>query len=350
MNTSLQKHTKLQAHLFSYFQYGYGQWEAIKMAIRRSPDFRFDYFLRSLPTDQIGKRCEQLMKFAEKEIEQMVKNANEDTGLEEEKKDNGGKDDCETKRAAIIGTNLPSFKTLKAMKRKAAEDEFNNEKRLLENKVEEVENQIEEMQNRLKALNNFSKEMDGGGRKTNHLSEFPDDYLPDLANIVARSGYIGITSIANQFVQAHGQVTSRKQICAKIEDIAKKEKRKDEGDTRAVWHLLPEFTNMLTIETIRYLRKLKESRTESDKEVMSLEQAVQEENDDEEIPDGAPGPDGYLPFPMYEGLEEPRECKKAFTHFCNKNRKKVKATLDSEIRRDRVGYKSSNHLVPFDFH
>jgi hypothetical protein len=284
------------------------------------------------------------MKSAEKEVEQMLKNAKEDAGLEEEKKDDDGKDESETKKAVLVDINLPSFKTLQAMKRKAAEDEFNNEKILLENKVEEVENQIEAMQNRLKALNNHSKEMDGSGRKMSHLSEFPDEFLPDLANMVARSGYIGITSIANQFVKEHGQVTSKKQISAKIEDIAKKEKRKDEGDTRAIWHLLPEFTNMLTVETIRYLRKLKESRTESDRYV-KLEQDVKEENGDEQIADGAPGPDGFLLFPNYDGLEEPRQCKKAFTHFCNKTRKKVKASLDSESRRDRVGYKSNKLLV-----
>ena len=34
-------------------KYGYGQWEAIKFAIRRSSNFRFDYFLKSLPIDAI---------------------------------------------------------------------------------------------------------------------------------------------------------------------------------------------------------------------------------------------------------------------------------------------------------
>ena len=51
------------------------------MAIRRSPDFRFDYYLRSLTIDALGRRCEQLMKAAEKEVEQMEKKAREDAGL-----------------------------------------------------------------------------------------------------------------------------------------------------------------------------------------------------------------------------------------------------------------------------
>jgi hypothetical protein len=39
------------------------------MAIRRCDRFRFDYFLRSCTADNLGKRCEQLMRAAESELE-----------------------------------------------------------------------------------------------------------------------------------------------------------------------------------------------------------------------------------------------------------------------------------------
>ncbi|CAM9485755.1 unnamed protein product, partial [Hapterophycus canaliculatus] len=48
-------------------KYGYGNWDLVKAAIRRSDRFRFDYFLRSCSADALGKRCEALMKAAEKE-------------------------------------------------------------------------------------------------------------------------------------------------------------------------------------------------------------------------------------------------------------------------------------------
>ncbi|CAM9130728.1 unnamed protein product [Ectocarpus sp. 12 AP-2014] len=49
-------------------KYGYGNWDLVKAAIRRSDSrFRFDYFLRSCSADALGKRCEALMKAAEKE-------------------------------------------------------------------------------------------------------------------------------------------------------------------------------------------------------------------------------------------------------------------------------------------
>jgi hypothetical protein len=52
---------------------------------------------------------------------------------------------------------------------------------------------------------------------------------------------------------------------------------------------------------------------------------------------GAEGPDGeFVKFPDYDGQEPPRDCKKAFTHFCNGTRKSVKKALDSSLRKDKV--------------
>jgi hypothetical protein len=52
---------------------------------------------------------------------------------------------------------------------------------------------------------------------------------------------------------------------------------------------------------------------------------------------GALGPEGeFAPFPDYDGSEEPRENKKAFTHFCNGTRREVKASLDPLHRKDKV--------------
>ena len=62
-------------------QFGCGQWGAVKMVIRQNPKFRFDYFLRSLPIDLIGKQCEQLMRAAEKEFEQLEEKAREEACL-----------------------------------------------------------------------------------------------------------------------------------------------------------------------------------------------------------------------------------------------------------------------------
>ena len=91
-------------------QYGYGQWQAIRLAVRRNPLFRFDYFLRSLPFDQIGKRCEQLMKFAKQEVEHLEKQYREDHGLPTEP---------ETEGAVLPPVELPTFRILQEERRKS---------------------------------------------------------------------------------------------------------------------------------------------------------------------------------------------------------------------------------------
>ena len=52
---------------------------------------------------------------------------------------------------------------------------------------------------------------------------------------------------------------------------------------------------------------------------------------------GAIGPDGdFVEFPPYSGTEPPKEFKKAFTHFCLRTRKEVKASLDPSERKNKV--------------
>ncbi len=319
-------------------KYGYGQWDAVKMAIRRNPDIRFDYFLRSLPVELIGRRCEQLMKAAEKEIELMAKKAREQAvKVEEEKKEISPNDDGGD---LIPEIELPRFREVKELKRKQAEEEVEAERKQLESKVVDIENQMEEIQERLKFLQKCSKHMEGISKKTNQ-TEFPDDLLPELANVVAKSGHAGVMSITNEFIAEYGQPVSKKVICAKVEDIAKKERRKEDGDIRAVWHVLPEYMNLLTVDTIRNLRKEKESRLEKKRRGGSRKKKKNDDVVDEEgvggsNESGAIGPDGtFVEFPDYDGTEEPRECKKAFTLFCTATRKEVKRSLPSEHRKDR---------------
>lgn len=306
-------------------KYGYGQWDAIKIALRRSPEFRFDYYLRSLPVDAIGRRCEQLMKAAEKEIEQLTKKVRDEAciGMNEEKKE------CE-----LI---IPSYDEMKKSQRRQEEDAVELEKKQLENKVEEIEAQIEEIQNRLKFLQKCGSDVGNG--KGSDQSEFPDDLLSELANLVAMSESAGVMSIANEFIAQYGQPVPKKVICAKIEDIAKKERRKGDGDAKATWHILSEYMNLLTVDTLRILRKKKESqldkRREGTKKISEMVHTLNEE--------GAIGPDGdFVPFPSYDGKDEPRESKKAFTLFCTGNRKQVKNSLDDENRRDK---EKVNHIL-----
>lgn len=46
----------------------YGNWDRIRSSIRRCERFRFDYYLLSCSAETLGKRCEALMRMAEKEL------------------------------------------------------------------------------------------------------------------------------------------------------------------------------------------------------------------------------------------------------------------------------------------
>ena len=69
------------------------------------------------------------------------------------------------------------------------------------------------------------------------------------------------------------------------------------------------------------------------------EEQAPPESDPEESPEdsnGAIGPDGtFVEFPEYDGSEQPKEPKKAFTHFCINTRKEVKQSLNPSERKDK---------------
>lgn len=125
-------------------KFGFGQWEAVKMAIRRSPKFRFDYFMRSLPIDVLGRRCEHLMRSAEKEVEQLERKAREEAGLPVEAPEGG----------SLPPIQLPSFKEMQRTLRQRKREQTEKEKLQLEQKVEEIEEEMKKIQDRLKELTN----------------------------------------------------------------------------------------------------------------------------------------------------------------------------------------------------
>eukprot|EP00475_Leptophrys_vorax_P038496 TRINITY_DN6803_c0_g1_i1.p1 TRINITY_DN6803_c0_g1~~TRINITY_DN6803_c0_g1_i1.p1 ORF type:complete len:945 (-),score=284.58 TRINITY_DN6803_c0_g1_i1:22-2631(-) len=48
-------------------EFGYGNWEELRMAVRKSWMFRFDWFLKSRTAGEIGRRCETLLRYVENE-------------------------------------------------------------------------------------------------------------------------------------------------------------------------------------------------------------------------------------------------------------------------------------------
>ena len=159
-------------------KYGYGQWQAIKFAIRRHPTFRFDYFLRSLPIDQVKKRCEQLMKAAEKEVEHYERQARESAGLPVEVADG----------QELQPVVLPKFRELQSQIQRVERNKVERQREELQGKVNEIEEQITSLQNRLKELTSgpgprvvdpdVKEESDGHEESGNVVKEEEEDSKP----------------------------------------------------------------------------------------------------------------------------------------------------------------------------
>lgn len=112
------------------------------MAIRRSAKFRFDYFLRGLPMELVARRCEHLMRAAEKEVDHLEKKAREEAGLPVEAE--GG--------AELPPIELISYRDMQRKLRQKKKIETQKEQEQLEQKVEEIEVEMRKIQERLKEL------------------------------------------------------------------------------------------------------------------------------------------------------------------------------------------------------
>lgn len=115
----------------------------MKQAITRSLVFRFDYFLRSLPIDALGRRCEQLMRAAEKEVAHLEKEVREFEGLPTEPENEGD---------VLPPVTIPPFFEMKKRRILSAKTKAEEGRKELAAKVEDVAAQIKARQEELKAL------------------------------------------------------------------------------------------------------------------------------------------------------------------------------------------------------
>lgn len=120
---------------------------AIKNAVRRNPNFRFDYFLRSLSVNDIGRRCEHLMKAAEKEVEQLEYQAREAMGFPTVPSKEG---------EVLPPIEIPTFRVMQHQRILQKKTKAEIERKELESKLADLEAKINAAVNRLKSLNGES--------------------------------------------------------------------------------------------------------------------------------------------------------------------------------------------------
>jgi SWI/SNF-related matrix-associated actin-dependent regulator of chromatin subfamily A member 5 len=251
-NAAEDRHLLCLAH-----EYGYGAWDEVKAAIRRSERFRFDYYLRSCSADVIGKRCEALMKQADKENAEWEKRAiNAAAGNKAMDALSGTKERSEEEKKCVL--QLAEFsRRMQEEGRQLAElrrDKGNLKLIMLQNEEMEKERNSREESRR---LSDGKKPLDGrknrkgsadvrtssGSAGGSRLKSVPESMLPALVDFVANNSTSGIIQLVNNFVLEHPGV-SKRQVEFKIHELAIKDKR--EGETRENWHVRDDYLHLLS--------------------------------------------------------------------------------------------------------
>ncbi len=269
------------------------------------------------------------MRAAEKEVDMMEKQVMDDA-------------EKEGRPLSPGDIKLPMFKELQVQKRARAEQKYLEEKAALEKNVMELEAQIKQIQKALfevdgvQAIDTFFRS------NSDIMSERTTE---ELANVIAKLRSPSMVAIADEFILEFQCNISKKTLCDKIEAIAVKEKRVEEGDTYPVWHLRDDFHFMLTKETVSQMEVEKKERLQNFHTTRNRKSSTGGNSDDGEEDPGAVGPDGeFIKFPDYDGEEEPRENKKAFTMFCNATRKEVKNSLSPSERKHKVRFSNGTSV------
>jgi len=85
---------------------GYGNWEELKMEIRRSWQFRFDWFLKSRTTSELNRRCDTLIRLIEKENQEIEEKEQQFERKRKAEKQKAGKNSITNDKEQNIPTSI----------------------------------------------------------------------------------------------------------------------------------------------------------------------------------------------------------------------------------------------------
>lgn len=241
--------------------HGYGSWDQVRNSIRRCERFRFDFYLQSCSAETLGKRCELLMRAAERELLEIERKRQSTSGgpageyfssssaaapvkasevVNQKLQDLTKKINDETKRLAAVRAQLQKAKAVnseKKKKEKAAAAENGEATAEAGSVDEEDEGKGKEGGNPLEM-----KKILG---RSGLAYPVPESLYPSLCKMLVASGPDGIHKVVDKFLEKFPQY-SKRQVEIKINDLAVKEKR--ETDHLKVWHIKPEFEFYLHLE------------------------------------------------------------------------------------------------------
>mmetsp|Transcript_9123 Transcript_9123/g.8154 ORF Transcript_9123/g.8154 Transcript_9123/m.8154 type:complete len:1404 (-) Transcript_9123:63-4274(-) len=229
--------------------HGYGSWDLVRSSIRRCERFRFDFYLQSCSAEALGKRCEMLMRSAERELAEI-----------ERKKlvsDNSFTNITKFKSASDVNREklIEIEKQIEAESRKLANARLQLQKskgsysdkfdKTLSSAVTTTSKTLTNNNQPTKAT---AKAQSSAPEKTKEtassrvLKPVPDEFLPELCKSIQAAKQDGIHKLVTQFLNNHPNI-SKRQVELKINEIAVKEKRAE--DPYKVWHVKSEFERYL---------------------------------------------------------------------------------------------------------
>lgn len=336
-------------------KYGHGQWESIRLAIRRCDKFRFNYYLRAMSTDTIARRVEQLMRASEREVEQLQKRIFE--AMPEDKRPSSSAEIALQSRRDMQEDELKREKEKRNLKCKQLQAEVkavgpliseHRAKLAIMEKADAAEaagsdekiEGIETLNLPSAAAEDFKKLEEKAVEaveptKKKSKKDAPADVTPvqegeaDLIHMIVTAEFGGVKGIVNDFVAKYPAV-SKRQATLNVDRLAVREKHS--GDARQIWHIREEFETNMSENTVEYIRSRAQGRGMGGgaapvaKATSPKPRVKKEEKVVEAVVAVADD---------YDGSVEPKDAKKAFTHFCNATRRSVKIELSEAERKDK---------------
>ena len=270
--------------------HGYGNWDRVRSSIRRCERFRFNYYLLSCSAEALGKRCEALMRAAEREITEidkkqqavdsahsalnaantastdtappavntskfahltssLVENGNKQEGDENNK---NGSNEVATKGVASTATIMQDSLEVNHARLAELLKQIADESRKLAATRAELQ--------KAKRVTIGSTGVKSGGsapakkttsnddgsvrveRKGAEKKGVPEHLIPELCKLLHVSGADGIIKVQDKFTSLYPYI-SKRQIELEAQRLAVKEKQGK--DSMKVWHIRPEYKHLL---------------------------------------------------------------------------------------------------------
>ena len=337
--------------------HGYGSWDMVRNSIRRCDRFRFDFYLQSCSAEALGKRCELLMRSAERELAEIERKKQAadamNTGSSRPRTSADMNKErlveltnqiaLEGKRLGRLRTQLNKVKapvsstTTTAAPAKATVERVSTGEDGRKKKAS-VAHVKEEKETSAARESTGSAGGERGGGPGSRALLVPDGLLPELCKMLKKAGPDGVNKVVNEFTAIHTEL-SKRQTEMKIAEVAVKEKKAD--DVKQVWHIRPEFQHYLTMENFHDEKafaaaaaaassssavpekKVKTEKGTAAKEKTTSAAAAKRKRDEDDNDDGERGGKGG----STPAGKEPKKAKHAFGFFVKAKRSEAEAEI-----------------------